>query len=59
MAGCRRRPTTHGTPYRRALVYGYYMWAITWRTDRTITEIYIDRMGAAVQEHESFERLGL
>jgi hypothetical protein len=45
--------------YRRALVYGYYMWGITWRTDRTITEIYMDRMGAAVQEHESFERLGL
>jgi hypothetical protein len=45
--------------YRAALVYGYFMWAITQRVERPIIETFVARLGAAVEAHESFERLGV
>jgi hypothetical protein len=41
------------------MVYGYFMWAITQRVDRPIIETFVARLGAAVQDHESFDRLGV
>jgi aminoglycoside phosphotransferase (APT) family kinase protein len=43
--------------YRGALAYGYFMWAITQRVDRPIIETFVGRLGAAVQMHESLDRL--
>ena len=43
--------------YRDALAYGYFMWAITQRVDRPIIETFVARLGSAVQEHESLDRL--
>lgn len=43
--------------YRRALVYGYFMWAITQRVERPVIEVFTTRLGAAVEFHESLARL--
>ncbi len=45
--------------YRRALVYGHFMWAITQRVARPILETFAHRLGSAVAAHESLERLGV
>jgi aminoglycoside phosphotransferase (APT) family kinase protein len=45
--------------YRRALAYGYYMWAITQRVERPVVETFVRRTGIAVSTHETFERLGV
>ena len=45
--------------YRRALVYGYFMWGITQRVERPILVTFVQRLGTAVQDHESFDRLGV
>lgn len=45
--------------YRTAATYGYYLWAITTRVDPTITEVFVDRLGKAVQRLESFRALGV
>ena len=45
--------------YRGALVYGYFMWAITQRVVRPVLETHVRRLGAAVQYHDSLERLGV
>ena len=45
--------------YRRALAYGYFMWSITQRVERPVIEVFMQRMGAAVAAHESFDRLGV
>ena len=43
--------------YRQALVYGYFMWAITRRVERPIVVTFTQRLGQAVAAHESLERL--
>lgn len=45
--------------YRRAMAYGYFMWAITQRVERPIVEAFMHRLGAAVAAHESLDRLGV
>jgi hypothetical protein len=42
------------TLYRQSIAYGFFMWAVTQRVvPHTIYE-YVRRLGAAVQEHDSF-----
>jgi len=43
--------------YREALVYGYFMWGITQRVERPVLETFVQRLGTAVQDHGSFDRL--
>ena len=45
--------------YRAHLPYGYYLWAITRRVDRTITLEFVDRLGTAVADHDAFELIGV
>lgn len=45
--------------YCQALAYGYFMWAITQRVDRPIIETFTRRLGTAVEDHGSLERLGV
>ena len=44
--------------YRSALIYGYYLWAITRKVDPDITDTFVYRLGTAVHDLESFEALG-
>lgn len=44
--------------YREAVVYGYYLWAITRRVDPPIIETFVGRLGRAVMRHDSFALLG-
>jgi len=41
------------TQYRRAMVYGYYLWSITQRVDRPIILEFVHRLGNAVTDLES------
>lgn len=43
--------------YRRALVYGYYLWAITRRVAEPITREFVTRLGLAVAANDSFASL--
>ena len=45
--------------YRAATVYGYYLWAITRRVDPAITEVFVDRLGKAVERHDGFDAVGM
>ena len=45
--------------YRESLVYGFYMWAITQRVVRPVLEAHVERLGRAVEFHDSFARLGV
>ena len=45
--------------YRAALVYGYFMWGITQRVERPILVTFVQRLGTAVQDHDSFTLLGV
>jgi len=45
--------------YRTAMVYGYYLWAVTTRVLPEITHTFVDRQGKAVMRHETFRRLGV
>jgi hypothetical protein len=45
--------------YREAAVYGYFMWAVTTSVDPSITDIFVQRLGAQVARHDSFGLLGL
>ena len=47
------------TAYRRALAYGYFMWGITQRVERTIVVTFVQRLGTAVHDHGSFDLLGV
>jgi hypothetical protein len=38
--------------YRRGIVYGFYMWAITLHVDPAITAVLLQRLGAAVAAHD-------
>ncbi|MBB4860219.1 aminoglycoside phosphotransferase (APT) family kinase protein [Novosphingobium chloroacetimidivorans] len=45
--------------YREAVIYGYYLWAITRRVDPAIMVQFTDRLGKAVTRHESHQLLGV
>jgi hypothetical protein len=45
--------------YREAVIYGYYLWAITRRVDPPIIVQFTDRLGRAVMRHESHALLGV
>ena len=47
------------TQYREAVIYGYYLWAITRRVDPPIIVQFVDRLGKAVTRHESHALLGI
>lgn len=47
------------TQYREAVIYGYYLWAITRRVDPAIMVQFTDRLGKAVTRHESHALLGV
>jgi len=43
--------------YRIALVYGYYLWAITRKVDPEITDTFVYRLGTAVDDLDAFDLL--
>ncbi|HEX7858676.1 MAG TPA: phosphotransferase [Sphingobium sp.] len=45
------------TRYRAAMVYGFYLWAITRKVDPAITHEFVRRLGLAVSDLESFSIL--
>jgi hypothetical protein len=45
--------------YRTAIVYGYYLWAITRRVDPALINIFVRRLGQSVTRHDSFSLLGV
>jgi hypothetical protein len=45
--------------YREAAIYGYYLWAITRRVDPPIIEMFVERLGRAVERLESHALLGV
>lgn len=50
---------TARTQYRTAMVYGFYMWAITTRVDPAIIEVFNDRLGKAVMRLGSYDVLSV
>jgi hypothetical protein len=44
--------------YREALVYGWYMWAITYRVNPELSQAFSRRLGAAAAYHDTIGRLG-
>ena len=44
--------------YREAMIYGYYLWAITRRVDPPIINLFVNRLGSAVTRHQSHRLLG-
>lgn len=45
--------------YREAVIYGYYLHAITRRVEPAITVQFVQRLGRAVERHESHKLLGV
>jgi hypothetical protein len=45
--------------YREAVMYGYYLWAITRRVDPPIINQFFHRLGNAAARHDSFALLGV
>jgi len=45
--------------YRRGIVFGLYMWAVTLLVDTEITATLLQRLGAAAAMHDSFEAVGV
>jgi hypothetical protein len=45
--------------YREAVLYGYYLWAITRRVEPAIIKVFAQRLGAAVTRHDSHRLLGM
>ena len=45
--------------YRIALVYGYYLWAITRKVEPAITDEFVYRLGTAVADLDAFGLLGV
>lgn len=45
--------------YRAAQIYGYYHWAITTRVDPQIVDIFVQRLGAGIERHDTYTLLGL
>ena len=46
------------TRYRAAMIYGYYLWAITQKVEPAITNEFFRRLGLAVYELDSFAAAG-
>lgn len=44
--------------YRAAIVYGYYLWAITRKVEPVIIHEFVCRLGTAADDLQSFELLG-
>ena len=47
------------THYREAVVYGFYLWAITRRVAPELTNMSNFRLGSAVSRHDSYRLLGV
>lgn len=45
--------------YREAVIYGYYLHAITRRVEPSITVQFVQRLGRAAERHESHKLLGV
>lgn len=45
--------------YRLAQIYGYYHWAITTRVEPEIINIFVHRLGAGIERHNTYSLLGL
>lgn len=45
--------------YRLAQIYGYYHWAITTRVEPEIINIFVQRLGAGIERHNTYALLGL
>ncbi|AXB75962.1 aminoglycoside phosphotransferase family protein [Novosphingobium sp. P6W] len=45
--------------YRAAQIYGYYHWAITRWVDPQIVDIFVQRLGAGIERHDTYALLGL
>ncbi len=45
--------------YRVAMVYGYYLWAITRKVEPEIIDTFVYRLGTAADDLQSFELLGV
>jgi hypothetical protein len=45
--------------YRAAMVYGYYLWAITRKVDPPLIAEFVRRLGLATADLESFDLLGV
>lgn len=45
--------------YRVAMVYGFYLWAITRKVEPEIIDTFVYRLGTAVDDLQSFELLGV
>ncbi len=45
--------------YRLAQIYGFYHWAITTRVEPEIIDIFVHRLGAGIERHDTYSLLGL
>ena len=45
------------TQYRCAVVWGFYLWAITRRVEPPLIEAFITRLGGAISRHQSYALL--
>ena len=45
--------------YRWAVIYGYYMWAITRRVDPAVINVFVNRLGSAVERSGSYDLAGV
>jgi len=45
--------------YRMAMIYGFYMWAITTKPPPPVIETFADRLGQAVERLDSFAMVGM
>jgi Ecdysteroid kinase-like family len=54
LGGPRLDPDEAWLRYRAAMIYGYFLWAITQRVDPAITEVFTHRLGIAVDDLDSF-----
>ena len=46
------------TRYRSAMIYGFYLWAMTRKVQPDITNEFVRRLGIAVSDLDSFEAVG-
>lgn len=69
LGGCLQRLTELGVPlpsweeavalYRKNLAYGFFLWAMTQYTPEAFTTKTVRRLGHAVEDHKTFELLGV
>lgn len=58
LGGSRIDPEQAWTDYRAAMLYGYYLWAITQRVERPIILEFVKRLGTAVVDLDSLGLVG-